>query len=225
MGLDDFIRSATSVVTNVLSIGLSVSSKIASALSGVGLVLEGLKLLGRIFVSLAQSLGFINQDLSPEELGDKALQAEEDGISPEQFSTYEEYVKKVESFETDPNKSLTISTEDKLKKAVELSGGICAEKLPESPFEKIATLLIKSATEENLNNFSKLSEFLKPDRMQLILGQPNTALSMLNYLLGTERNVTQNSLAVDALKKIEQKLDPNISEQDAMANIREARLR
>ncbi len=42
-------------------------------------------------------------------MGDKAIQAEEHGIKPEDFSTYSEYVKSVEDFETDSERSKEIS--------------------------------------------------------------------------------------------------------------------
>ena len=48
---------------------------------------------------------WFNKTTNPEQLGDKALQADEDGIHPDNYDTFGEYLNAVEEFEIDPDKS------------------------------------------------------------------------------------------------------------------------
>jgi hypothetical protein len=56
----------------------------------------------------------IDEKGTPEEIGDKMLQAEDDGIIPENYKTYEEYNKAIEGFELDPEKSARSTEREKL---------------------------------------------------------------------------------------------------------------
>ena len=57
----------------------------------VKLAVEVLKSIITVIVDLCKSLGIIEDEENPEELGDKALQAEEDGMGPDSFDSWSEY--------------------------------------------------------------------------------------------------------------------------------------
>ena len=106
---------------------------VVKSLAVVGMAVEGLKSIGKVLVNLAKSLGLIKPQMQVDELGDKAIQS---GYDPEQYDTYNDYVKAVESFNLDPEKSKTISEEEKIKKGMELATGVMIEKYKDSPMEK-----------------------------------------------------------------------------------------
>lgn len=206
-------------IGNAISYALNIGSKIAKCLSGAGLVLESLKVLGGIFMSIGKALGLIKEDVKPEELGDKVLQAEEAGIKPEKFKSYEEYAKKVEEFKTDPEKSKNFTDEAKLSKAIEFTASLSAEKYPSFPWEKFSTALITNSNFKNYFNEGRMALF-----SILMKEQPSSALNIFNYLSGTELNDKKIDSAIGDLKNIEKKINPNISDDEAMSNIREAKL-
>lgn len=94
------------------------------------LAIEVIKALGKALEAFAKALGGINPEESMDQLGDKALQAEENGIKPENYESYEEYVKAVENFEVDPEKSKVIDEKLKYIKGIELTSAAIQEKYP-----------------------------------------------------------------------------------------------
>lgn len=60
---------------------------VTKALAVVGLAVEGLKVIGNAIASIAKELGIIKPDRDIEEFGDRALQAEEKGITPDKYSS------------------------------------------------------------------------------------------------------------------------------------------
>jgi len=58
----------------------------------------------------------VDESEEPEVIGDKMLQAEEEGITPDSFDNYEEYSKAIENFELDPEKSTKYTEKEKLEK-------------------------------------------------------------------------------------------------------------
>ena len=93
-------------------------------------------------MGIAKALGLIESEEKVEDLGDKAIQAEERGIKPEDFRTYSEYEKSIEDFETDSARSQEISEDEKALKGIELASGVTIEhfgdKFPVEEFFKIA---------------------------------------------------------------------------------------
>ena len=73
----------------------------------IGIVGNLLKGIGRFF-------GFLSENETLEERGDKVLQAKEEGIVPEDFESFEEYQKKIDEFKIDEEKSKKIDPDKKL---------------------------------------------------------------------------------------------------------------
>lgn len=79
-------------------------------------------------VSICRNLGILKPDTEPEDLGDRALQAKEAGINPEDYDgRFEEYRDKIENFEIDPEKSKNYTPEQKLAAAGEVTGWALTE--------------------------------------------------------------------------------------------------
>lgn len=125
MGWVSSICSAvSSCVSAVCSAASSVLSSVASVASGVLSLakvlpvfppqVEAFLLVVKVIDSVCKALGIIEADEDTEELGDRALQADEAGIKPENFATYQEYVTAIRNFELNPEKSEKYKPEEKI---------------------------------------------------------------------------------------------------------------
>ncbi len=190
---------------------IAVATTVGKALAVAGLAIQGLKVLANAFIALGKALGIIKPETKPEELGDKAIQAEEAGIKPENFDSYAQYVKAVEGFKVDPEKSKLIPEEEKLKKGITLTSALAAEKYPDFPMETFAKHIIANPqyfTEARMTEFGKL-----------ISGNLDMAKTVLGYMNGTEHNDKKLAQAETALKGIEKAINPNISDSEALDNL------
>lgn len=111
-------------VSSVCSAAASVLSSVASVASGVLSLAKVLPILPpqiEVFLKVVAAidavckvLGILDADENTEDLGDRAMQAEEAGIKPENFETYKDYKAAIDAFELDPEKSKTYKTEEKV---------------------------------------------------------------------------------------------------------------
>ena len=114
------LSSAVSWVGNALSRGLEACINIG------GSILSGIT---RFAGDLARALGlFKPYDPDAEQFGERALQAHEAGIVPENFPDFESYVEHLRHFEIDPEKSKELSFEQKAAKGLEIAGRLMEEK-------------------------------------------------------------------------------------------------
>ena len=90
---------------------------ILGAITAVALAIQAVAVIGQILMTVAKALGLIEDDQqSVEDLGDKAIQAADEGIVPENYESYEQYLHDVENFELDLEKSASIKQEEKIAK-------------------------------------------------------------------------------------------------------------
>lgn len=99
-----------------------------------GLILGALRVVALVVtvvdagISICRNLGLLKPDTEPEDLGDRALQAKDAGINPEDYDgRFEEYRDKIENFELDPEKSKNYTSEQKLAAAGEVAGWALTE--------------------------------------------------------------------------------------------------
>ena len=103
---------------------------ILGAITAVALAIQAVAVIGQILMTVAKALGLIEDDQqSVEDLGDKAIQAADEGIVPENYESYEQYLHDVENFELDPEKSVSIKQEEKIAKGAEVLLKAADEKL------------------------------------------------------------------------------------------------
>lgn len=183
----------------------SAALSVAKSLGAVGLAIEGVKMVVNSLVNVCKSLGLIKEETKPEELGDKAIQAEEQGIKPENFKTYKEYVKAVENFEIDPEKSKLTTEKEKAVKASELSAGLLMEKMPNV----------------NIAGIPLLAEKLPPEKIAAIIstlkdGIGSTYNSIIGVVTNKEKDTSKISNGLSALALIEKSLNPALSDQEAL---------
>lgn len=110
MGLLGFISSAIGAVSSAVS---SIGSSLSSFASGVGTVVGNIvtalkpvaEALGKFANAFLQGLGILKPDEKTEDLGERALQAAEKGITLEQFDDFDSYMDTLRNFDLDPDKA------------------------------------------------------------------------------------------------------------------------
>ncbi len=152
--LSSAVSSAISVVSNTLSslggFAINIAPKIAGQLGTVGLVIQ----------AIAAIVGLFRTDEKVEEMGDRAMQASESGIRPENFDSYNEYMDSIRDFDLDPEKSKSYSSEAK-----QLAGIGIACKGIEDKFQLqtgvMGAMTVLVASNPNYFNSERVSNWLQ----------------------------------------------------------------
>lgn len=164
-----------------------------------------------IVVAIAESLG-VEDDLENEEslqdIGDKIIQAEEEGIFAESFDDFNDYRLAINNFEVDPEKSKEISTEDKMARAIKyLMQGIA---------DKTGTSM------ESINDFTtgidRNKDFFDEFKSGIIgeIGKNNDFISELGRFMTDEKiDYKSYDAMIDKLTDIIKQSHPDMSEIDA----------
>ena len=201
-------------IMGVLDIFEVFVGKVAEVVKGLTLIelgIEALKAVGKAIVSLAKSLGLIEEKTEVESLGDSALQAEAEGICPEKYDNYGEYVKAVENFKVDPEKSKEYTLEEKVQKGIELSVGVTMDKYPNMNLAEFYKEIVDVQKEYgNFFNETKMTELGK-----VIKENEECIGEIVGYLNGSEKNDEKIGKAIDLLIDLEKKDHPEISETEA----------
>ncbi len=182
---------------------------VSKALAVVGLAVQGLKVIGNAIASIAKALGIIKPERDVEEIGDRALQAEEKGMTPDKYSSYEAWVKDIEKDDWgyDPEKNKDMAPEKKVLKGVEVSTAVTMERFPDLPVQEFFSLAGKNP------------EFFTVERMDEIGKLASTDSEafgkVVNYVTGAAKDHTTVDSASDILMDIEKAIDPGVSDNIA----------
>ena len=174
----------SSVISNAGSLfsALAVAIPITGAL---GKVVAALDIIGKI-------LGVQEPDEDTDDIGDRAIQAQEAGISPENYATYQEYSAAIKSFELDPKRSAEISDLDK-----KLAGIATQAWAYEEKFGVDGVGLLTKTVES--------PDYFTGDRLASFLDKVENISDVVQYLDGklssNERNAVEAKL-VEAEKTI-----------------------
>lgn len=118
--------SVGSIVSSIGSAISSAVSSIGSALSSfastiapvIGSIISAIPAIGKTISTIAQGLlqafGVLKPDEKIEDLGEKAAQAAEAGITFEEFGDFGEYIEKIRNFKIDPEKASKRSSAEKI---------------------------------------------------------------------------------------------------------------
>lgn len=194
----------------MLNVIIGIASAAVSIAKSITVIASAVSVVAHTVISVCKALGLIeNSNMKTEELGEKALVAQEtDQLKPENFQTFEEYVKAIENFNVDPVKAEKYSLEEKLQKGLELTTGLLIGKFGETAgevlreaakrpdfFDSTRTLhyLEKASSNElNIGNISKLldGKLKNIDMIMETKGQMNSTEKGLNPEL-TSRQLQQ----------------------------------
>ena len=182
---------------------------VSKALAVVGLAVQGLKIVGNAIVSIAKALGIIKPERTVEEIGDRALQAEEKGITPDKYESYEAWIKEIEKDDWgyDPEKNKDMDLQKKILKGVEVATAVTMERFPGLPIQEFFSLAGKNP------------EFFTVERMDEIgkLASSDTDAfgKVVSYVTGSAKDHTTVDMASDILMDIERTINSGISENIA----------
>lgn len=193
----------------------AVTTAVAGVMKGLavaGLALQGLKSLAAPLLELGKELGLIEPETDVEDLGDKAIQSD---LKPDNFDCYEEYLKAVEDYKLDPEKSKLNKEEDKIRKGIELTVGVMIEKYQDFSMDKFINMI---GHNQNFFTEAKMGELAK-----VIKKDGQSITDILHYVDGTEKNSTKIQGTVDTLLEIEKNTNPGISDKEAFKNVMELR--
>lgn len=183
-------------------------SAVSSIVTAIKAIVPVLRAVANVVMSICQTLGLIKPEEKVEDLGDKAIQAGDEGIKPENYANYQDYVKAVQDFQVDPEKSKRITPEEKMAKALEVQANLLAEKAPEL------------GVEDYLNLIANHMDYFTPERStelgKLLLTESGAVVNVAEVMNGTEKNPDKISEAYDTLAKVEKQVDPTISDNEAL---------
>lgn len=199
------------IILGALAVVTAAAVGVIKAVAIVGLAIDGIRKIADSIMGLGKSLGLINPEVEVDELGDKALQAEEAGIHPGGFPSYAEYFKKVEDYELDPEKSKEFSEEEKMRKGMELSAGIAIEAYEGFPMEELCIAVGKNPeffTEAKIQEIGKL-----------VCQDGQYVSDIVGYINGTEKNDSKVEAAIQMLTEVEKAADHGKSEKEALQSV------
>lgn len=192
---------------------VSAAVTVSKALAVVGLAVQGLKVIGNAITSIAKALGIIKPERDVEEIGDRALQAEEKGMTPDKYASYEAWIKAIDEDDWgyDPEKNKNMDSEKKILKGVEVSAAVTMEKFPDLPIQDFFTV---SANNQDFFSVDRMSEIGK-----LASNDVESFGKIVNYVTGSTTDHAKINDAQDILMDIEKSIEPGISDDSAYDKI------
>lgn len=193
------------VVGTIVSAAISIANKLAIA----GLAIQAIKMVGNAISMIGKALGIIKPEMDVEEIGDRALQAEEAGKSPEDYESYEAWVRDIErdDWGYDPEKNKDMSPEKKVLKGIEVASGVVVEKYPDLPIEKFILLAENNSSFFTVERMTKIAELTQKD--------PEAFGKIIEYMTGTIKDHPSIVTAANTLMDIEKSVTPGISDNNA----------
>ena len=198
-GLDVMIPILTSIIG-------AVTTFIPKLLEIVG---KNIVPIINIIIGIVKGLEIVEPEENATDLGDKALQAEEAGITPENYDSYEEYLKAVEKFETNPERSAEIKEDAKLQKCVEVMTATLIERYGDA-VTALFTLIAKNPDyfEQRMPFFTEMQK-----------SDSTTFADITRYMSGKETDINKADSTLEKIFEVEKKVEPDTTIADMMKNI------
>lgn len=154
----------TAIASAVTSIGPAVAGFCANVLPKIAPLLEkGLEILrvvGNIASTVSQVIGIFKSDESTEDIGDRAIQAADKGITPDGYETHGDYMNALRNFELDPEKSAKLTEPQKIMSGLAVAGRGLDEKF-DTPEGTMGNLWVMAAAKPEYFTADKLTQYLK----------------------------------------------------------------
>lgn len=190
----------SSVCSGIASVVGSGISRLTGALSPVLAVVNIIVAIVSVVDTIGRALGLWGQEETTEEIGDRALQAQETGIRPEDYERYEDYIKEIRGLELDPEKSKTYTSAEKIMAGM----SVCYWGLEDKYGKDTGDLLIHIVKDHEFFNDKRLGAYLD--------GVRNVA-EVARYFSG-KLNPDDNARVRDDLIQVEKQLDPTKTDID-----------
>ena len=189
--------------------GSGFSAGVFDGLSNfLNLAVEALKIVANALVELCKLFGLIEEEEDPEKLGDKMIQAEEEGIYRDDFSTDQEYYEAIKNFDVDPEKSKQISQQDKLSHGSDLMSCMINEKAPDFPLESAFTMFTHNekyftADAGRAEEIVKISET-----------DPEIFARIDDFMSGKEKDADAFEETLGTLVEVEKSINPDQTDDE-----------
>lgn len=202
-----------SVIGAVSSIGAAVSSFCANVLPTLSTVLGGLgEAIKNIGTVVLKVLGILNPDENVEDLGDRALQAADKGIRPENYSSYDQYLTEIRNFKLDPEKSASLRSEEKIGAGLAV-GTVGLEKKFNVPNGSMGPIWVLAASNP---------EYFNADRLVKIVQSGQSMTDVMRYFEGKQSPADAIRIR-DSLMGLERQRSPDKSDSTLYAEMMAAR--
>lgn len=163
----------------------------------------------RIISDIFKELGFLPPEENIIDLGNKAIQAEEQGIRPENYDSYNEYLTAVQAFEIDDERTDFIDENKKIEKGVEIITATLVEDYGEIIMDLF--MLIAKHPYYFENRMSYFLEIQKTD--------PHILSDITRYIEKKENDIDIADKTLGKIYEVEKKINDNVSLQDMMNEI------
>ena len=229
MGFWSSVGSAISsgfsaVCSAVSSIGSAAVSFASECLPKVGTILTtlggSLGMVASVLVGVCQIFSILRQDEKAEDLGERALQAAESGIRPENFDRYVDYLNDIRKFEINPEKSAQYSPDTKAAAGMQVAISSLEDRF-KTPVGALYGLPILVAM-----SYSGVDEksFFDKDRLSALLKTTHDINAVVDYLDG-RLGRSERATVETTLLKAEQSLTPEKTLADVKGDLREVAAR
>lgn len=171
-----------------------------------------MKAIGIAITSFAKALGLgVDDDKDVEEIGDRALQAEEKGLTPDKFENSEVWLNEIEkdNWGYNPQKNANLDPREKMAKGVDVTAALCAEKLPED-------LHMENFFNVLFNNDKLFTPDLMSELGKLANNNVDDFRKIINYVTGKVDDVAGVRTARQMLADIQKSINPTMSDDVAL---------
>ena len=230
MGFVDSFCSAVSSLGSAISSGISTACSFVAGIGGaaISFARECLPRVGSIVNTVGGSLGMVasalvgvcqifsilRQDEKAEDLGERALQAAESGIRPENFDRYVDYLNDIRKFEINPEKSAQYTQDIRAAAGMQVAISSLEDHF-KTPVGALYGLPILIAMNK---------DFFNPDRLSALLKTTHDINAVVDYLDG-RLGRSERATVETTLLKAEQSLTPEKTLADVKGDLREVAAR
>jgi hypothetical protein len=201
------------IASAVSSIGPAVSSFCTTVLPRIAPVLDQ---VGQILKTVANVVFSVLEIFRPgedvEEMGDRALQAAGQGITPEKFETFDEYMAEIRNFQLDPEKSAATGSAEKVTAGLAI-GTVGLEKKFDTPEGALGPIWLLAAANP---------AYFTADRLISIVQTGSHVLNIVRYFEG-KLGPADAVNARDTLMDLERKRTPEMTDAALYEEISAAR--
>lgn len=207
-----FFSAAIAFVSSFASsIVSSVSGMLSTALPRIATVLgntENWGVLSNIVSAVARIFGAFTPQETVEDMGDRTLQGAEDGIRPENFDSWDEYVARIRAVELKPELSERFTLEEKTSAGLAMAVRAMEEKL-DLPNGALVGLPLLAALNPN---------YFSAERLAGLLRTTHDIVSVVEYVDG-KLGTTDGRSVEDILLRTGQQLEPGKTGQQLRADL------
>ncbi len=202
----------TAITSVVASIGPAVAEFCANVLPRLAPLLEKgmdiLRMVEKIADTVSHAMGIFTGTDTTGDVGDRALQASDKGITPDQFENHADYMNALRHVDLDPDKSAKLTDVQKVISGLAVAGHGLDDKFG-SPEGTMGNLFWLAAANPEYFNADKLTQYLKT-------GQD--IMSIVDYFDGKLGG--GESLEVeDGLVQLDKSINPDADEKSIREQI------